>query len=145
LRERGKSDTRRRGKGERAAVGGGPGLSARALCARYHGASPAAAPGSPARRVFCTLPPLRAALPAEMRRGGSRREPALSPGPPPTAAPLGHSNIQLTNPRQEPMLRCPYTSAHQADCATVRGLRACKAPKSLMLWCSGRYFAEGRR
>jgi hypothetical protein len=55
------------------------GLSARALRARSHGASPPPFPRSAPHPLFCSSPPLRAAPGQEMRRGGSRREPALSP------------------------------------------------------------------
>jgi hypothetical protein len=45
-----------------------------------HGASPAPAHHSAPHRTFFAAPAQSAAPPGEMRRGGSRREPALSPG-----------------------------------------------------------------
>ena len=44
-----------------------------------HGASPAPIPSSAAQPPVCASLLRRAAAPQEMRRGGSRREPALSP------------------------------------------------------------------
>ena len=68
--------------GTRRTVGQGwrqRGLSARALCARFHGASLGpprhSATALLLRARFCRTPPLD----RKMRRGGSRREPALSP------------------------------------------------------------------
>jgi hypothetical protein len=61
-------------------AGGGSGLSARALCARPTAHLPAPAPGSVPHPPLRASPPPRTAPAPEMRRAGSPREPALSPG-----------------------------------------------------------------
>jgi hypothetical protein len=74
--ERGREEAGRRG-------GRAAGLSGRALRARFHGASPGAPGCYPPHHTHGTALLPRAAAALEMRRGGSRREPALSPAPAP--------------------------------------------------------------
>jgi hypothetical protein len=112
------------------------GLSARALRARFHGASPAPRLRSASHPLHCASLPPSAAPPSEMRRGGSRREPTLSPRcrlrRPPTPRGGGPSPIGSARPSSAPKANDAKSASDRAQACNF--CAHCVTPVHALKW-----------
>ena len=102
--------------------GGGTGLSARALRARPTAHLPPVPHGA-AHALLRACPPHRLAAPREMRRGGSRREPALSPVAAVGDTCHGHSPAFFLHTAQPPRTLNKCAGTAQAGEPSLGGVR----------------------
>jgi len=92
-----------------------------------HGASPGAGPRSAPHPLLAAALPHRAALAQEMRRDGSRREPALSPHAGVGSVCRGHLGPPLLHPAQAPRMANSYVAEGGRSCRQIRAARRSKA------------------